>query len=141
MPSLIQLADWLRQEIAKGKGHLHTNHVVIVEEEVKKRKAGGSPDEEGKLPTRIVWNCGENWIYREWHEERERWMQAADNNPATATEAMIQALRVFTPEGIQAVLNELGNLRAAHRAAQEAAPGPPKAILPDWQPVSDSKTR
>src|SRR5271170_2575132 len=112
MPTLYQLEAWVKQEIAKGKGPKHTNHVVIVEEEAAKRKSGGVPDEEGKLPTRIVWNCGENWIYREWHEERERWMQGAENNPAVATEAMIQALRLFTSEGLKAIIENLGNLRA-----------------------------
>jgi len=123
MPSLLQLESWLKQEIAKGKGYLHTNHVVIVEEESEKRKKGGAPDEEGKLPTRIVWDCGENWIYREWHTERERWMQAAQSNPALATEAQLQALRLFTSDGIRAILNELGNLRAKNSTA-------PKAVIP-----------
>ena len=37
MPTLHQLRDWVNAEIGKGKGHLHANHPVIMEEEQEKR--------------------------------------------------------------------------------------------------------
>lgn len=116
MPSLLQLESWLKQEIAKGKGHLHTNHVVIVEEEAE-AKAKNAPDEEGKRKTRIAWDAGDPDSYAEWHKERERWMNAANKNPVVATDSMIVALRSVPDETIKIIMDNLQKIGEQRRSA------------------------
>ena|ERR1700734_1889771 len=101
MPTLYQLESWVKQEIAKGKGECHTNHVAIVEEAVKERVKNE------KRSTRIAWDCKDPDSYSLWHRERERWMEAAKKNPILATDAMIVALKAYSSEGIQVILENL----------------------------------
>jgi hypothetical protein len=129
MPTLFQLKSWVEQEIRKGHGECHTNHVVIVEQ-VQAEKALNPPDETGKRKTRIAWDAGDPDSYAAWHAERERWMIAAKKNPVISTDAMLVALRSVSNEAIQVIIENL---------QQIAAPGPPKATLPEWkQPVNSS---
>ena len=114
LPSLLQLESWVKQEIAKGKGDLHTNHVVIIEEEAAK-KATNPADDEGKRKTRIAWDAGDPDTYAAWHAERERWMAAANKNPVHVTDAMIVALKAYSEKAIKVILNNLDEVsRNAH---------------------------
>jgi hypothetical protein len=118
MPNLIQLEAWVKQQIAKGKGELHTNHVVIVEEESERRQRGGVRDESGKLPTRIVWDSGDNQMYCEWHRERERWMRLGNKNPCDVTAAMIIGLRLFSDEQILDIISNLQRVGEPHEPSE-----------------------
>ena len=58
MPTLFQLKSWVEQEIRKGKGEFHTNHVVIIEEEAAEKalnpptkKASARHESLGRLAT------------------------------------------------------------------------------------------
>ena len=92
MPTIAELEEWCKFQRKQGKGSLHTNHVVIVEEEVEKRK-DNKPDEAGKRKTRIVWEAGDPETFSRFHIERERYMECAGHNPVLATEAMSMSLR------------------------------------------------
>ena len=134
----------MEQEIRKGHGELHCNHVVIMEQEAAE-KALNPPNEEGKRKTRIAWDAGDPDSYAAWHAERERWMIAAKKNPTLATDAMIVALKAYSQEGMEAILEALGSLvagRTAPNAAQtETVPGVVRATLPEWVPPEDSLKR
>jgi hypothetical protein len=113
MPTLLQLSDWVKAELAKGKGHLHTNHPVIIEEEQQK-KIENKPDSEGKRKTKIAWETNDPDCYSLFHKERERYFKFAGGNPVLATEAVIMALRVQRDEDIRRFVEVLA-------AAEEAA--------------------
>jgi hypothetical protein len=106
VPTLHQLKSWVEQEIRKGHGELHCNHVVIMEQEAAE-KALNPPNEEGKRKTRIAWDAGDPDSYAAWHAERERWMIAAKKNPVYATDAMIVALKAYSEEAIKVILENL----------------------------------
>ena len=86
MPTLLQLAEWCKAELAKGKGHLHTNHPVIMEEEQAKRIAN-KPDKEGKRKTKIAWETEDPECYALFHKQRERYFKFAGGNPVISTQA------------------------------------------------------
>lgn len=106
MPTLLQLADWVKVELAKGKGHLHVNHPVIMEEEQQKR-IENAPDEQGKKKTKIAWETNDPDCYSLFHKERERYFKFAGGNPVLATEAVIMALRVQRDEDIRMFIEAL----------------------------------
>jgi hypothetical protein len=101
VPSIHQVLSWAKQEIAKGNGECHTNHITIIEHAVKDRQKNE------KRSTRIAWDCKDPDCYSAWHKERERWMEAAKKNPVLATDAMIVALKAYSPEGMQVILENL----------------------------------
>ena len=115
MPTLFQLKSWVEQEIRKGKGEYHTNHVVIIEEEAAE-KALNPPSEEGKRKTRIAWEAGDPDTYAAWHAERERWMVAANKNPTLATDSMIVALRMYDEKAIRIILENLQKVGERQRS-------------------------
>jgi hypothetical protein len=139
MPTLFQLKSWVEQEIRKGHGDCHTNHVVIIEQEAAE-KALNPPDETGKRKTRIAWDAGDPDSYAAWHAERERWMIAARKNPVISTDAMLVALRSVSEEAIKVIIENLQEI-AAPPAQRTDAPGPPKASLPEWKQPEDSLKR
>lgn len=106
MPTLLQLRDWVNAEIGKGKGHLHANHPVIMEEEQQKR-IENKPDEQGKQKTKIAWETNDPECYSLFHKERERYFKFAGGNPVLATEAVIMALRVQRDEDIRRFIEVL----------------------------------
>lgn len=108
MPTLNQLAEWVNAEIAKGKGHLHTNHPVIMEEEQKKR-IENKPDEQGKKKTKIAWETNDPECYSLFHVQRERYFKFAGGNPVLATEAVIMALGIQRDEDIQRFIEALSS--------------------------------
>jgi hypothetical protein len=116
MPTLHQLKSWVDQEIRKGHGECHTNHVVIIEQEAAE-KALNPPDETGKRKTRIAWDAGDPDSYAEWHKERERWMNAANKNPVVATDSMIVALRSVPDETIKIIMENLQKIGEQRRSA------------------------
>lgn len=107
MPTLKQLAEWCAGEIGKGKGHLHTNHPVIMEEEQQKR-IKNAPDTEGRKKTKIAWETNDPDCYSLFHKERERYFKFAGGNPVLATEAVIMALRIQRDEDIHRFVEALG---------------------------------
>jgi hypothetical protein len=123
VPSIHQVLAWAQEKVAKGKGELHTNHIVIVEEEAEKRKSGGVRDESGKLPTRIVWDAGDNQMYCEWHRENERWMQLCGSNPSVKTAAMIIGLRMYSDQQIRDIKHNLDSLPVAAERPAESSGG------------------
>ena len=136
MPTIAQLKSWVDEEMRKGHGELHTNHVVIIEVEAAE-KALNPPDETGKRKTRIAWDAGDPDSYAAWHAERERWMVAARKNPVISTDAMLVALRSVPEETIKVIIENLQEIARPAMSAAATAPGPPKAQLPDWkQPVN-----
>jgi hypothetical protein len=106
MPTLNQLAEWVKSEISKGKGHLHTNHPVILEDEQNKR-IENKPDAEGKKKTKIAWETNDPDCYSLFHKERERYFKFAGGNPVLATEAVIMALRIQRDEDIRRFIEAL----------------------------------
>lgn len=108
---------------SKGKGHLHTNHIVIVEEEAEKR-AKNEPDAEGKQKTKICWDADDPEVYALFHVQRERYMKLAKSNKTLATEAIIMALRIQPDEEIQKFLAVLEMCEAGKN------PNVPRAVLP-----------
>ena len=100
MPRVDELLEWCRSQVRNGKSAMHTNHVVIIEEEQKKRTEN-APDEQGKRKTRIAWDCADPETFAEFHKERERYMKAAGSNPTMATDVIILALRLHTDEEIR----------------------------------------
>lgn len=106
MPTLNQLAEWCKAELAKGKGHLHTNHPVIIEEEQQK-KIENAPDAEGRKKTKIAWETNDPDCYSLFHVERERYFKFAGGNPVLATEAVIMALRIQRDEDIKRFIEAL----------------------------------
>jgi hypothetical protein len=112
---LFQLESWVKQEIAKGKGEQHTNHVAIIEEAAEQR-AKNEPDAEGKRKTRIAWDAADPDSYMEWHKERERWMKILGNNPTTTTDCQIVALKAYSEEGIMAIRDAINETRAKTNA-------------------------
>lgn len=110
MPTLNQLAEWCKAELAKGKGHLHCNHPVIMEEEDEKR-IKNAPDEQGKKKTKISWETNDPDCYSLFHAERKRYFKFAGGNPVLATEAVIMALRVQRDEDIHRFIEALGSVK------------------------------
>jgi len=126
MPTLREAAQFFNEQVRKGKGHLHTTHPVIVEEEQAKREQGGTP-KDGKLPTRIAWDAADNSVYRRWHVMRKRWMNICEHNPTLCTEAQLVLLENLPDETIGNILASLGEVQARQ--------GPPKAEFPDFEVV------
>ncbi|GAC1687962.1 MAG: hypothetical protein PVS2B2_26700 [Candidatus Acidiferrum sp.] len=100
MPTLNQLAEWVRVELGKGKGDLHTNHVVIIEDEAKK-KIENKPDAEGKQKTKIAWETKDPETFGLLHAERERYFHLVGGNPVLGTTLMIMALKIQRDEDIK----------------------------------------
>lgn len=100
MPTLNQLKEWVDCEIGKGKGGLHTNHVIIVEDEQQK-KIENAPNEQGKRKTRIAWDAADPESFAEFHKEKEKYMRAAGGNPVLGTDAIIMALRLHDFEEVR----------------------------------------
>lgn len=100
MPTLRQLKEWVDYQIREGKEALHTNHVVIMEEEAEK-KSQNKPDETGHRKTKIAWDCKDPETFAELHKEREKYMRAAGGNPILGTDAMIMALRLHDFEEVR----------------------------------------
>ena len=113
MPRVDELYEWCKAKMRSGKGALHTNHVVIVEEEAEKRKKN-EPDEQGKRKTRIAWDAADPSSFAEFHKERERYMQAAGSNPTLATDAMICALRLHGNDEIRAFVEAVQKAEVEH---------------------------
>lgn len=134
MPTLTKLAEWALQEIRKGKGELHVAHPVIVEEAAEQRKKNPA-DAAGKQKTKVCWDAHDPIAYSEFHEARELWMQSAGNNPRIATLAITQVLRLFTPEGRKAVIDNIGSTSAA-ASGVEPAELPPATWLASQVGVS-----
>lgn len=93
MPLVKQVLDWAKSEVAKGKGELHTNHVVIIEEEARK-KIENKPDAEGKQKTKVAWDTKDPETFGLLHAERERYFRMVGGNPVLGTSLMIMALKV-----------------------------------------------
>jgi len=108
MPTVRQSAEFYMKALKDGKGDLHTPHPVIVEEENKKREQGGTPTEEGKLPTRIAFDVADNEVYRRFHVVRHRWMKRAGGNPTLMMEGMLTLLEKLSDESIDSILDNLG---------------------------------
>jgi len=106
---LNQLAEWAQAEIRKGKGSLHTNHPVIMEEEQQKR-IENKPDEQGKQKTKIAWETNDPECYSLFHKERERYFKFAGGNPVLATTAVIMALRIQRDEDIRRFMETLDSI-------------------------------
>lgn len=109
MPTVRELHEWVKNQLRTGKGDMHTNHVVIIEEEQKKRTEN-APDEQGKRKTRIAWDCADPETFAEFHKERERYMKAAGSNPTMATDVIILALRLHTDEEIRQFIEAVSNV-------------------------------
>ena len=112
MPTCVQALEFYKKAVKDGKGHMHTGHPYISEEEQAKREAG-APNAEGKPKTKISWDAADQDSYREWHIERRRWMEAADHNPTLATDAMIVALKAYSLPAIAIVIETLSEMRTA----------------------------
>ena len=130
MPSIFQVKTWAEEQIRKGRGECHTNHIVIVEHEAAKR-AENPPDAEGERKTRIAWDSCDPDSYAAWHAERERWMIAANKNPVMSTDAMLVALRSVSDEAIKIILENLQEIA-------KKPSGPPRAEIPSELPRSGS---
>lgn len=128
MPTVKQALDYYKEQVRKGKGHLHTGHCFIAEEEEKKR-IEGSPDAEGKPKTKISWDSADADSYREWHRERKRWMAACHGNPTLATDSMIVALKAYSEEAMSVVIETLNEQRI-QKIKAGPYPKPPEANIP-----------
>jgi len=100
MPTIFQVKEWAEAEIAKGKGQLHANHPVCIEDEQKK-KIANAPDEKGMRKTRIAWDAVDPDSFAEFHKEKEKYMLAAGGNPVLGTDAIIMALRLHPFEEVR----------------------------------------
>jgi len=116
LPTLNQLAEWVKAELDKGKGHLHVNHPVIMEEE-QERRIKNAPDAEGKKRTKIAWETNDPECYSLFHKERERYFKFARGNPVLATEAVIMALRVQRDEDIRRFIEALASAEKSETLA------------------------
>jgi len=110
VPTLFQLAEWANAEVKKGKGHLHTNHPVIMEEEQAKRIAN-KPDQEGKRKTRIAWETNDPECFSLFHKQRERYFKFAGGNPVLATEAVIMALKIQDDENLRRFIEAIQSVK------------------------------
>jgi hypothetical protein len=135
MPTCKEALEFYKKAVRDGKGDMRTGHPYIAEESALKREQN-LPDDEGKRKTKIAWDSADPDSYAEWHKERKRWMAVAHKNPTLSTDMMLVALKAYSIEGIQEVMEALG---AAH--ASQAVPGVPRAQLPDWQQPEDSLKR
>lgn len=107
MPTVRQTAEFYMKALRDGKGDLHTPHPVIVEDENKKREQGGIP-KDGKLPTRIAFDSGDNETYRRFHVVRHRWMKRAGGNPTLMLAGMLTLMEKLSDDTIDAILDNLG---------------------------------
>lgn len=114
MPTLNALVEWALAEQKKGKGSLHVNHPVIMEEENAKRQVN-APDEKGKRKTRIAWDANDPDSFAEFHKEREKYIRAAGGNPVLGTDAMICALRMFEFEDVRKFVEAIAAAKEAVR--------------------------
>ncbi len=129
MPLVRQSYEFFRKAMKDGKADMHTGHPYIAEEEEQKRQ-DNAPDADGKEKTKIAWDAADPDSYREWHKERAKWMKDASQNPTLATDAMIVALRAYSPEGRAAIIEQIGAARAMLEAQKAAKAGIPKAQIP-----------
>lgn len=106
MPTILQLREWADAQIAQGKGNLHANHPVCIEDEQAK-KISNEPDETGKRKTRIAWDAVDADSYSEFHKEKEKYMLAAGGNPVLGTDAIIMALRLHSFEEVRNFISVL----------------------------------
>src|ERR1700679_1649941 len=113
MPSIHQVLSWAQEKVRKGLGDQHTNHIVIIEEEARKR-AKNPADDQGNRKTKIAWDSGDPEMYAAWHKERERWMVLAKKNPTDCTAAMIIGLRLFSNEQILDIISNLQRVGEPH---------------------------
>lgn len=111
MPTINQLKEWAEARIQQGKGSLHCNHPVCMEEEQAKRIAN-KPDQEGKRKTRIAWETNDPECYSLFHKQRERYFKFAGGNPVLATEAVIMALKIQDDENVRRFIEAIQAVKA-----------------------------
>jgi hypothetical protein len=97
-------------QIAQGKAGDHTNHVVCIEDEQKKR-IRNEPDEKGNQKTKIAWETNDPECYSAFHVQRERYFKFAGGNPVLATEAVIMALKIQEDEDIQRFIEAIQTVK------------------------------
>lgn len=119
MPTLKQLAEWANTELKKGKGHLHTNHPVIIEEEQEKR-IKNAPDEQGKQKTKIAWETNDPDCYSSFHLQRERYFKFAGGNPVLATEAVIMALKIQADDDVRRFIEAIQSVKKTNPLVPKA---------------------
>lgn len=119
MPTINQVREWAEAQIAKGKGNLHANHPVCVEDEQAK-KAKNAPDDFGKRKTRIAWDAADADSYAEFHKEKEKYMRAAGGNPILGTDAIIMALKLHSFEEVRRFIEALTDERDYEQSLGDA---------------------
>jgi len=129
MPTVKEASDYYKEQMRQGKGHLHTGHCYIAEDEAKKRESGQATDGDGKPKTKIAWDSSDPDSYAEWHKERRRWMDAANSNPTLSTDAMIVALKAYGTEAMKEIIDAINETRIQQSGVPRAEI--PEA-LPDW---------
>lgn len=110
MPTIFQLESWVKSEIAKGKGHLHTNHVVCIEDE-RAKQIENKPDEQGRQKTKFVWDLEDHNSYSIAHLEKERYIKVAKGNVVLAGEAWLMAVKSQTDDTIRLFLEAITSLK------------------------------
>lgn len=122
MPTIRQLKEWVDDQIAKGKAGDHTNHVVCIEDEQKKR-IRNEPDETGKQKTKIAWETNDPECYSSFHIQRERYFKRAGGNPVLATEAVIMALKIQEDDDITRFIEAIQQVKNTNPAVPKAQLG------------------
>lgn len=129
MPTCKEALEYYKKAVRDGKGDMRTGHPYIAEEEAAKREKN-EPDEHGRQKTKISFDSADPDSYKEWHKERKRWMERAQNNPTLSTDAMILALKTYDERDIDRIMETLGTLRARMEAERAEANGVPRAVIP-----------
>lgn len=104
MPLLRELADWVGVEMGKGKGDLHVNPVVIIEDLVRERVAN-KPDRQGRQKTRVVF-VTDPVSFGEWHKQRDRYVGLCGHDTTLAYAVMLQILGAISNEAIEALYRD-----------------------------------
>lgn len=110
MPTIWMLKEWVDHYISQGKGDCHTNHVICVEDEAKK-KIENKPDTEGKQKTKVAWDTKDPETFGLLHAERERYFRLVGGNPVLGTSLMIMALKVQRDSDLRLFLEAITTLK------------------------------
>lgn|SRR5208283_744998 len=129
MATVREAFEFYKKAIRDGKGENHCGHPYIAEDAARAREKNEQDPITGKRKTKIAFDSTDPECYIEWHIERARWMKAANKNPAVSTDAMILALKAYSEEAIDELIQTLGAVRAQAEARKAKEAGIPPAQL------------
>jgi hypothetical protein len=114
MPTIDQLVEWAKAEQAKGKGHMHTNHPVIMEEV--RREAIANKAEK----TRVSFETYSPRSYSAWNAQLEVLMESLACNPILVIDVMLLLMKMAGEEGVSIARENLCKLHDYENELREA---------------------